>query len=600
MRNTLITFGFFKKSVGFVFMLLFTGLEILHGQVMTTTLYSNKMTYISSNSPTTPTGGTGTTFFVGRESMALIGGSTVNYNYRSLLQFNLAAIDPNAIITSATLTLTRSGGINTMQIILARALDEWSENDATWDSPPAYQSADEISMSAPNTSILSVNVKDHIQKMVSGHTNNGWVLRGSVESGTTAVNRHYYSDHYSVAASRPRLNISYYLPLSVASASVTHASDVSENNGSINPVLINGPGGTYTYKWYNAAGTLLSTSTSSPNLSNVSSGWYGLEVTSSVAGTEPFNYAFLVGANCSDLSIPFNPGTKYIDDANLEKSFLVGSQNEVTNYHNATTLNMLTTGFFHGRAALKYRLWIDPQLQINDATMSLMASSVNYDPSYPNDGVMYPITENWNEKMVTYASQPDYSVTNPILIPVLSSAPQLRQFDVADQFNLWKQNNTQNFGWLIKLSTEASWSLIDQKFHSSDAASSSNWPKINFTVGLYDSECMSHAEVKRKLDGGYSYAITGKLKFTLDEEYEQDGDYLPFKIYDKNHLVIESSDMDGTILNGSVTPLPLKFDDNRWTLDISAIPGINKGEYYILETSNNKGDKRYLRFFYKN
>lgn len=600
MRNTLITSGFLKKSAGFVFMVLFTGLEILHGQVMTTALSPIKVTYLSSNTPTTPTGGTGTTFFVGRETMFVFGGPAINYNYRSLLQFDLAAIDPNAIITSATLTLTRSGGINTMQIIFARALDEWSEDDATWDSPPAYQSADEISVSAPTTSTLTVNVKDHIQKMVSGHTNNGWVLRGSVESGTTAVNRHYYSDHYSVAASRPRLNISYYIPLSVASASVTHASDASESNGAINPVLINGPGGTYTYKWYNAAGTLLSTSTSSPNLSNVSPGWYGLEVTSSVAGTDPFYYAFLVGANCSDISIPFNPGTKYIDDANLEKSLFVGSQNEVTNYHNAVTINMSTSLFFYGRAALKYRLWIDPQLQINDATMSLMASSVNYNASYPNNGAMYPITENWNEKIVTYASQPDYSVTNPVSIPVLSSAPQLRQFDVADQFNLWKQNNIQNFGWLIKLNTEGTWSAIDQKFHSSDAASSSNRPKIDFTVGLYDSECMSHAELKRKLDGGYSYAITGKLKFTLDEEYEPDGSYLSFKIYDKNHLVLESSDMDGTLLNGSVTPLPLRFDDNRWTLDISGIPGIIKEEYYILETSNNKGDKRYLRFFYKN
>ena len=107
--------------------------------------------------------------------------------------------------------------------------------------------------------------------------------------------------------------------------------------------------------------------------------------------------------------------------------------------------------------------------------------------------------------------------------------------------------------------------------------------------------------MKRKLDGGYSYAIGGKLKFTMDEDYAMDDSkYLPFKIYDKNHLVLESSDINGVIQNGSVSPLPLEFSDNRWTLDVSTIPGITVGYYYILEVSNSKGDKRYLRFLYKN
>lgn len=606
MLNLVAMFGFWKKSVGIVFAVFILNLGGVYsqGQIYTAPVnYSNKSTVVSSNTPTTPTGGTGNYLSIGRFAQAVFGSSTINYyTNRSLIQFNLSSIPSNAVITAANLKLNHYSGTGTPQLVTSRAKSAWEESSVTWNNQPVYETTDEITSTPPASGIYTINVKNHVQKMVAGvYTNNGWTIRANAlteASMSSTSNRTYYSDHYSITTSRPRLEISYYIPMSVASASVTHAGRPSESNGSISPVLINGPGGTYTYKWYNAAGMIINQNPSSPNLSNVSPGWYGLQVTSSVAGTDPFYYAFLVGANCSEVPIEFNPGPNYIDDAVLK--FNLSTNDHLTNYSNSGVLDISNREFAVSNSVMKFNLWVDENLTLNKADLAMMANSVQYSSTVPdNSGTMYLISQGWNESVVTYSNQPTYLPTNSVHIPLLHTAPQLCIFDVSTSFEFWKQDNTKNYGWMMSANSQ-NFLIKGQSFHSSDAASSSNRPKMNFRVGVYNSECMSHAELKRKLDGGYSYAITGKLKFTLDEEYEQDGNYLAFKIYDKNHLVLESSDMDGTLLNGSVTPLPLKFDDNRWTLDISAIPGIMKEEYYILETSNNKGDKRYLRFFYKN
>lgn len=589
MRHSMLMFGFGKKSVVLVFIVLFTGLETLYGQVLSTTLYSNKMTCLSSNTPTTP-GGTDIRFFVGRESQFVFGGPTISFNYRSLLQFDLSDIEPNAIITSATLTLTRSGGVNPMQVIFARATSAWTESAATWNTPPTYQSADEISVTASNTS-QTFDVKDHIQKMVSG-TNNGWVLRGSVESGTNLVNRHYYSDHYSVATSHPRLDVSYYIPMSVTNATIVHAntSSPTETTGSISPVLINGPGGTYSYQWYNASGAM--SGKTSLNLTGVPYGWYGLKVTSSIAGAEPFFYAFLVGVNCQEVSIEFNPGPDYIDDANLQKALFV-SQNEVTNYYNSTDLNMYSGGAFSNiRSVLKYRLWLDEEMYIDDAVMSLTANYSYSNSNNPvNSGSMYVMTENWNEKIITYSNQPEYSLINPIPIPSLSSVPQTRQFDAADHFNLWRQNNSQNFGWLMKMNDESLTSSSNsQRYNSSDATS--NRPKINFSISVSNPVAPNYcnqvfAKMDRTLRGVLYKPYLNHLYFYYDEEYNTiSSSWVNYNVYktDAPHT---------SILNHTLQPLTaVRYGDNRFTLDISDLDPAT----YVLEITNNKSEKFYLRF----
>lgn len=475
MRNTIDTFGVIKKSGWLVFMMLFAGLKILNGQVLTTALYSNKMTCLSSNTPTTP-GGTDIRFFVGREVEFVFGGPSINYNYRSLLQFDLSDIDPNAIITSATLTLTRSGGVNPMQIIFARAATAWAESTATWNNQPAYQSTDEVSISAPTTSILTVDVKNHIQKMVSGvYPNNGWVLRGSVESGSTIVNRHYYSDHYSVATSHPRLDISYYIPMTVSSVEINHQSSDGTNDGSILPVLADGPGGTYSYQWYNASGAM--SGKTELNLTDVPYGWYGLRVTSSVAGTEAFYYSFLLGKKGEEVTITYNPDGNFVDDASLYSSFPYYNYGVITTFaaEEVTTTNDI-------RGLLRFRLWLDPAFTMNEASLYLSRLTATASSGSNNTVRLNQVNNDWSEMVVTPSSMPNYSSTKYLEIAhsTITSLSQI-QLDALSQFQTWQQDNTSNYGWLVQLLYYNNISKY-QRFYSSDHATASYRPYVRFKI----------------------------------------------------------------------------------------------------------------------
>lgn len=595
MRNSIDMFGFRNKSTCLVFAVFLLSLGYIYGQgqiYTVPTIYSNKATLISGKSPMTPSGGNGIYLSIGKFAMALFPSGTHYYNERSLVEFDLTSIPSNAIVMTASLKLDHYSGTSTPPIVTARAASSWIESSVSWDNQPAYQTIDEITTTPPASGIFTINVKDHVQKMVAEvYPNNGWVLRGnaSVESNLIANNRIYYSDDYSVTTSRPRLDISYYIPMSVSTATIVHANTNSptETTGSISPVLTNGPGGTYTYQWYNASGAM--SGKTSLNLTGVPYGWYGLKVTSSVAGTEPFFYAFLVGVNCQEVSIEFNPGSDYIDDANLEKSFMIGSQNEVTNYHNSINLTMYTGGFSYTRSVLKYRLWLDQLMHVVDAVMSLNANNVNYSSSNPNSGAMYVITEDWNEKVITHSNQPGYSVTNSIPVSSLSNAPQIRQFDVADQFNSWKQDNTQNFGWLMKLDNESGFVEISQRYNSSDATS--NRPKINFLISVSNPTAPNYcnqvfAKMDRTLRGVLYKPYLAHLYFYYDEEYATSDAGLNYKVYKADAPLVP-------VLNHTIQPLTeIEYGDNRYTLDVSDL----QAGVYVLEITNNKSEKFYLRF----
>lgn len=118
-----------------------------------------------------------------------------------------------------------------------------------------------------------------------------------------------------------------------------------------------------------------------------------------------------------------------------------------------------------------------------------------------------------------------------------------------------------------------------------------------FKPGIND---VSYRKVERQLTADFSYALEGKVKFVLDEEYEMSANKsIPIRLYtDKNELLAQVS-LDGTISN-NLTALAYNFEDNRYILNISAVPNIAIGKYYYLEFTNSKNDKRYFKFYYKN
>lgn len=117
---------------------------------------------------------------------------------------------------------------------------------------------------------------------------------------------------------------------------------------------------------------------------------------------------------------------------------------------------------------------------------------------------------------------------------------------------------------------------------------------------------LDYTELKRQLDGGYTLAVEGKVKFTFDEEYDIiTNKHLPIKIYDEGHNLLVQSDINGVITNengSSSTEIVAQlynFDDNRYQLTMSTINGITLNSFYYIEVETSTHEKRYLKILYK-
>jgi hypothetical protein len=111
---------------------------------------------------------------------------------------------------------------------------------------------------------------------------------------------------------------------------------------------------------------------------------------------------------------------------------------------------------------------------------------------------------------------------------------------------------------------------------------------------------ISHSELKRDLNAGYALAVESKVKFTFDEEYKiTPNQFLNYKLYNDHNDLLASCDGLGNAFNGAQV-VNYQFDDNRYVLDLSNItPSLTTDNFYILEITTTKGDKRYLRILFK-
>jgi hypothetical protein len=89
--------------------------------------------------------------------------------------------------------------------------------------------------------------------------------------------------------------------------------------------------------------------------------------------------------------------------------------------------------------------------------------------------------------------------------------------------------------------------------------------------------------VKKKLDAGYYHTVRCHLKFKYDEEYNDADGSLAYKIYDNANQLVYSN------INFAV---PISYGINLCDVDL----GLLSTGYYVLEVTNQKEEKWYLRF----
>jgi hypothetical protein len=415
---------------------------------------------------------------------------TASSVFRSFVKFRLDTIPANAVITSAILQLTPSGteGITatgSTQLYLDVCNTSWTEAGINHSSNISNNTLfPTVTISNLVSGKREFQIKDFVQAMVDGRLpNQGWRIRRSDET-TNAITT-YFTRENGTASNRPQLVIQYYLRPSISAAAIVHTSSLSSSDGSISPTIINGSNTTMTCRWFNSSGTQIATT---QNLTGVGKGWYGLKFYGTTAGDTTYQ-AFIVGTECEDVSITFDPGPNYIDDSRFG-DLVTGSGTTAINYTqsnaggNAVMLHERWSNggvWYSHRDIIKFKVWVDPGCQVNTAVMTLTGNAHN-PLNTPNTSELQRVTSGWSEYGVAHINMPASTATGKITVPGIAAGNGNATPDIASFFNIWKNNNVTNYGMLFQLQSYASNQYTRMQFHSSDAVIASNRPRIAFSI----------------------------------------------------------------------------------------------------------------------
>lgn len=459
----------------------FAVLNVLVGytQITTTTLYSSEDSYTSTASASSNYGTLGT-IEVSKTSTSV---------FRSFLKFDVSSIPANAVITSAILRLTPSGseGIlstDSTRLYLDVCNSTWTETGITSNSGISNNTLfSTVTASYLVSSKREFQVKNHLQAMIEGRLlNYGWRIRRNDES--TVASTAYYTRENGTIGNRPQLEVKYYIRSSVSAAAIVHTSTLTSTDGSISPTVINGSNTTKTYRWYNSSGTQIATT---QNLSGVGKGWYGLKYFGTSSGDTTYQ-AFIVGTECEEISITFDPGPNYMDDARL-RNLIEGTGTTVVDYNSVnygdlnveTAQRSVATNWYSDKTVMKFRLWIDPNCQVNTANLALTGNSQNTSGA-TNASEFALNTSNWYESGVSFRNAPTSTATGKISIASIPTGNSNLTVNIASFFNTWKANNTANYGFVFQLQSYTSDLLRRMQFNSSDATTASLRPQITFSI----------------------------------------------------------------------------------------------------------------------
>ncbi len=528
--------------------------------------------------------------------------TTASTNYKRIaIKFDITSmgIPSNAVIASASLILTPSVAENTTAMVLKRiTTTTWTEASATLN--PATTTTNQVFTSGGLVSGKRViDVTNLVKDIFSGATtNNGWLISCNPESVLTAGNT-YHSLSSGTITAQPKLSIDWYIPYSITGATINHASSTVAADGSVAVTFSGGSGNpNSTFQWYYSNGTPLGSSSSGttvPTLPNRAYGWYGLKIKGAY---DSLYTAFLVGVDCDIVSISFAPGPEYIDDAFL--NFIAGptTPNDGGNLINQASRQ--ASIFNSNTDLIRFRLWMDANSKPLQSNLTMIGSSHNY-ANGPNNAKLTQVTQDWREYTVKVSTAPTVSTAIQSILPTTTTSNQNQIVDLNAFWNYWKANNTLNYGMSLQPEVFTLYAM-SQRFHSGDAASSSNRPKIDFIIDDATCDRTVHTLFKRELDAGYATTYNGKLKFWFVEEYQIDPDKkIPLTLYDENNDIIAGIDIDGNALPGEplLTAFQYTFDDNRQVLDLTSL-SLTPGKFYILQLTRSTGEKEYIKFIYTN
>lgn len=583
------------------------------------------LTTVCSQNGFTYSGNPGQSSYPNSGSQKVYVESSTLYYYRWFLKFDISSIPPQAKIISATIQLTPSGTENvsttqnTAELVTELCNADWTELNLKH----SLGISNVIGINSVTTSNFNsstnkrvIDVTQQAQAIVEGRVLNfGWRIRRNPETTATGITK-YAGKMAAVIASRPTIVIQYYTPVNITNATINHPTGVTSANGSIALTVQKGSAPTMNYEWYNSAGTVIGTN--SNTLSGQNPGWYGVKIYKTgtyndgyftgLSYTEAVYYSFILVKKCDINNISYNPGPNYIDDAVLIGPGSGYTDNYQVNFGTNAYLSSAEvvprgggSGTLTYRSLLKFRMWADPQVTYNSATLTVYGNGHN-PSSGSNASKLNTVTSNWTESGVAYSNMPSITTTNQILIPNIPTGNGNTIQELKPFFDTWKTNNDENYGLLLQLQTYTGSQQTTMQFNSSDAAS--NWPSISFNLTYNDvntCDFTSYAKFSLDQDGGYTQTYQGKLKYQFNEELDQNVSiYDRLTLYDAATSVVKGAISATGTQVGSYPLLPanlIEFDHNQKLINLSSL-GLTSGNFYVLELTLLTGERKYIKFKY--
>ncbi len=410
--------------------------------------------------------------------------------FKSFLQFDLTHIPTNAIIVEAELILSPKEVIEeqSFDYNVRRVDGAWLNNEITGRNQNDDFISDAIKVISPNsTSRLShiINVKDHVQNMVNyPYNNHGWKISLDNENLSGDYGVSFYSSNYTDVSKRPKLSISYVLPIEI-DVEVSHCS-AGNNDGSVD-FTVNGGSGNYnlflfhkleTDTAYDAKQSFVTIDGGSvvDNLildkQDLAPGLYSLRIrdvlwknSSSHRNHNTFKH-FVIGregeitevkliryVSIDAVKISKNPGSNVLNYENTNygqgNSAYLGvsatgtdSDNETWAYRHASLMNL--------------NLEISNDLEIKKANLRLNPWSKYYQTHTSSNKTNFTVaTTDWDQTVVTWNSRPETDENYRIVLEKTSKphgySPEKDVVNIIPFIEYWQTNP--NYGFEMELAS---------------------------------------------------------------------------------------------------------------------------------------------------
>ncbi len=437
---------------------------------------------------------------------------------RSFVQFDLTHIPTNAIIISAELVLTPMFISNEQSFNYnVRRVDSiWLEGTINWRIQNDEFISDGIRIESPNSSSTlthSINVDKHVQNMVNyPYNNHGWKISLDNETLVGDYGVSFYSSNYTDASKRPKLSISYVLPIEI-DVEVSHCTP-GNDDGTVD-ITINGGSGNYSnyglYRMYENPEVLaqqvsarVSSGTISGNLisvENLEPSLYMIRVSNPDYSGYKYLH-FMVGRE-GETTDGIISHSAYVDQTKININ--LGASASTNDYANTahgpgtSALFVGTTGTYsyggsnayHTSGLLDFNLYVDSGLDIIKADLHVKAHYYLQLTSNSNEVKYSPITSDWNQYDVTWNSRPIIDDNHKLVMPP-SPNPNghyngMETFSIIPLMKYWQTN-----------------------------------PNHGFEISLTNNEYVSAAfRAHRKIGNGsyfrFSYTVKSRLTPTFDE-----------------------------------------------------------------------------------